>query len=249
VGPLGGPTGTTHRLGQYYTLVPPHADTLTTAVSLENVSRRFTSGGREVWALREVTIRVQAGEVIAAMGPSGSGKTTLLNLVGGLDRPTAGHICVLGRTLNGLSEGALTAYRATSIGLVFQEPYLLPGLSALENVMVGRLPWSSRRNIEPDARGLLEAVGLGARLDFPPARLSAGERQRVGIARALLGRPRLLLADEPTGNLDAGTTGELLTLLGRLRSELDLTLVVATHDPAVAGIADRVLRLVGGELA
>jgi putative ABC transport system ATP-binding protein len=218
------------------------------AIDLDHASRAFLSGSREVWAVREVSIRIDRGEAVAVTGPSGSGKTTLLNLIAGLDRCTGGEVSVLGRRLTHLSERELTTYRAQCLGLVFQEPYLLPGLSALENVMVARLPWIPRRRLEPDARTLLEAVGLAARVHFSPAQLSSGERQRVGIARALLGRPPLLLADEPTGNLDAATTGELLQLVTRLRSEMELTLVVATHDPAVAGIADRVLRLEGGRL-
>jgi putative ABC transport system ATP-binding protein len=185
---------------------------------------------------------------MALTGPSGSGKSTLLNLVAGLDRPSSGGITVLGQRLTGLRERDLTAFRARSLGLVFQEPHLLPGLSALDNVVVARLPWQRRSELEPEARKLLAAVGLGGRVGFPPARLSGGERQRVAIARALLGQPSLLLADEPTGNLDAGTTEEILALLEELRQELGLTLVIATHDPAVAAMADRVVRLVSGRV-
>jgi putative ABC transport system ATP-binding protein len=186
------------------------------------------------------------GRMVATTGPSGSGKTTLLNLIGGLDRPTAGEVITLGRSLGELRERELTAFRAGSVGLVFQDPHLLPGLTALENVIVARLPWRPRRELAGEAEALLEAVGLGARKDFPPARLSGGERQRVGIARALVGKPPLVLADEPTGNLDAATTTDLVELLRDLRARFELTLVVATHDPAVAGAADRVIHLVDG---
>jgi putative ABC transport system ATP-binding protein len=218
-------------------------------IDLRGISKTFRSGAVEVVALSDITLGVQKDEFIALMGPSGSGKTTLLNLIAGLDRPTAGELLVDGEQLVSLSERQLTAFRAGRLGLVFQDPHLLPGLSALENVIVSRLPWQSRRQLEPEARELLDRVGLAERLDFPPARLSGGERQRVGIARALLGRPRLLLADEPTGNLDAATTEELLALLQRLRSDFSLTVITATHDPIVSSVAGRELRLAGGRLA
>jgi len=218
------------------------------AICLDRVGRSFPSGTGQVWAVREVSLTIGRGEAVAITGPSGSGKTTVLNLIGGLDHPSEGEVVVLGQRLNGLSEGKLTAFRAHSVGFVFQDPHLLPGLTALENVVVARLPWQPLRQLEPEARRLLVAVGLEHRLGFPPARLSGGERQRVGIARALLGDRPLLLADEPTGDLDAGTTEEILALIDDLREQQDLTLVVATHDPAVAAIANRVVRLTGGRL-
>ena len=218
------------------------------AVVVAGVTRAFQSGGEVVNALEDVSVAVGAGEAVAITGPSGSGKTTLLNLIAGLDRPTAGTVTVLGHDLGALKERDLTGFRARSLGIVFQDPHLLPGLTALENVIAARLPWARRRALEPDARKLLIAVGLGARTNHPPARLSGGERQRVGIARALLGQPRLLLADEPTGNLDAGSTEELIALLNDLRTDFRLTLVIATHDPAVAAIADRVVQLRGGHV-
>jgi ABC-type lipoprotein export system ATPase subunit len=218
------------------------------AITLTRVARAFQSGGDEVVALANVSLTIAIGETTAITGPSGSGKTTLLNLVAGLDRPTSGTVIVLGQDLTSLKERELTAFRARSLGLVFQDPHLLPGLTALENVIAARLPWTKRRVLEPEARKLLKVVGLGSRMNHPPARLSGGERQRVGIARALLGQPRLLLADEPTGNLDIGSTEELLNLFEELRSDLGLTVVVATHDPAVAAIAHRVIRLSGGRV-
>jgi ABC-type lipoprotein export system ATPase subunit len=218
------------------------------AVIVSSVTRAFQSGGEQVHALQGVSLSVGVAEAVAITGPSGSGKTTLLNLIGGLDRPTSGTVTVLGRDLGSLKERELTAFRARILGVVFQDPHLLPGLTALENVVVARLPWARRRVLEPEARKLLAAVGLGSRMNHPPARLSGGERQRVGIARALLGQPQLLLADEPTGNLDAASTEELIALLDELRMNLRLTLVIATHDPAVAAIAHRVVRLRGGHL-
>jgi putative ABC transport system ATP-binding protein len=189
-------------------------------IELTGVSRTYPSGGSEVSALIDLDLRVEAGESVAVSGPSGSGKTTLLNLIAGLDRPTAGDVHVLGTALHRAGERELTAFRARSVGVVLQEPHLLPGLTALENVVASRLPWARWRDLAPAARALLESVGLAGRLDFPPSRLSGGERQRVGIARALLGRPQLLLADEPSGNLDLAATEEVLALLARLRREL-----------------------------
>jgi predicted ABC-type transport system involved in lysophospholipase L1 biosynthesis ATPase subunit len=164
--------------------------------------------------------------------------------------PTQGGTvwAVLGHQLDVLREHELTAFRAGSVGFVFQDPHLLPGLTAVENVVVARLPWQPRRELEAQARELLAAVGLEQRMDHPPARLSGGERQRVAIARALVGGPPLLLADEPTGDLDAAGTEALLALLERLRRALRLTVMVATHDPAVAAMADRVVRLVDGRV-
>jgi len=218
------------------------------AVMVSAVTRTFQSGGEEVRALEGVSLSVLPAETVAITGPSGSGKTTLLNLIAGLDRPTSGTVTVLGQDLSVLKERELTSFRARSLGIVFQDPHLLPGLTALENVIAARVPWARRRVLEPDARKLLVAVGLGSRMNHPPARLSGGERQRVGIARALLGQPRLLLADEPTGNLDIGSTEELIALLDELRNDLKLTLVISTHDPAVAAIAHRVIRLRGGRV-
>lgn len=218
------------------------------AVVVASVTRAFRSGGEVVNAIEDVSIAVGLAETVAITGPSGSGKTTLLNLIAGLDRPTSGTLTVLGQDLASMNEKDLTAFRARSLGIVFQDPHLLPGLTALENVIAARLPWARRRALEPDARKLLAAVGLDSRMNFPPARLSGGERQRVGIARALLGQPHLLLADEPTGNLDVKSTEDLIQLLDELRTDLKLTLVVATHDPAVAAIANRVVRLRGGRV-
>jgi predicted ABC-type transport system involved in lysophospholipase L1 biosynthesis ATPase subunit len=218
------------------------------AIELRGVGRLFPSGSEQVRALRDVDLIIYPGEAVAISGISGSGKTTLLNLIAGLDQPTSGEIRVLGQNLAALSEGKITAFRAKSIGLVFQDPHLLPGLSAIENVAVARLPWGRRGELLKEAKKLLEALGLGERLHHPPSRLSSGERQRVGLARALLGQPQILLADEPTGNLDAKTTEGLIALLSDLREEMGITLVIATHDPAVAAMAQRIVRLLGGTI-
>lgn len=218
------------------------------AIELRGVGREYPSGAERVSALRDVDLIIYPGEVVAITGPSGSGKTTLLNLVAGLDHASSGQVSVLGHKLTELSEGKLTAFRAKHIGLVFQDPHLLPGLSAVENVAVARLPWGRRSELMSEARKLLEALGLGQRLHHTPSRLSAGERQRVGLARALLGKPQILLADEPTGNLDSRTTEGLIALLTELRDEMQITLVIATHDPAVAAMAQRIVRLSGGRI-
>lgn len=215
------------------------------AVELRALTKRYEGPTGPVWALRELDMAVERGEMVAVMGPSGSGKTTLLNLIAGLDRPTSGEVVTLGRPLNALRERQLAGFRAGSVGFVFQDPHLLPGLTALENVVVRGLPWRPRRDLVIKAEKLLDAVGLADRRDFPPARLSGGERQRVGIARALLGSPPLVLADEPTGNLDASATADMLRLVQALRGRFDLTIVVATHDEAVAGAADRIVHLDG----
>jgi putative ABC transport system ATP-binding protein len=215
-------------------------------IELLGVSRVYPSGTDRVSAVNDVDLIIYPSEAVAIAGPSGSGKTTLLNLIAGLDQPTSGKIRVLGQSLGEMSERKLTAFRAKSIGLVFQDPHLLPGLSAVENVAVARLPWGRRSELMKESKKLLEALGLGQRLHHPPSRLSGGERQRVGLARALLGEPKILLADEPTGNLDAKTTEGLIALLTDLRDDMGITFVIATHDPAVAAMAQRIVRLVGG---
>ncbi|MGH7643208.1 MAG: ABC transporter ATP-binding protein [Candidatus Dormibacteria bacterium] len=218
------------------------------AVRLVESSRFYRSADVEVAAVVDASLVVRRGESVALMGPSGSGKTTLLNLIAGLDRASAGGVWVLGRSLTDLSEAELTGFRADNLGLVFQEPHLLAGLSALENVIVARLPWEPRAVLEPRAKQLLEGLGLGGRMGFPPGRLSGGEVQRVGIARALLADPALMVADEPTGNLDAAQTTEVLHLLQGLRDSLGLTLIVATHDPEVAAAMERTILISGGRV-
>lgn len=217
-------------------------------IVLESVSRVYSSRAREVVALASIDLKIARGEAVAVVGPSGSGKSTLLHLVGGLDRPTSGRVTVFGHCLRELSESQLTRYRATTLGYVFQDAHLLPGLTALENVVAARLPWRNRKDLQTEARELLDAVGLGDRVNHTPDRLSGGERQRVSLARALVGHPPLLIADEPTGDLDPETTEGLISLLESLRERFDLTLLLATHDTAVAASTDRVVRLGGGRI-
>jgi putative ABC transport system ATP-binding protein len=200
----------------------------------------------DVQALRGVSLAVEEGESVAITGPSGCGKSTLLHLLGGLDRPTSGEVYFEGSPLGALD---LDAFRARRIGFVFQSFHLLPTLSALENVQVPMFegPWPRGERVARAVR-LLDEVGLAHRRDHIPSRLSVGERQRVAIARALANEPALLLADEPTGNLDSVAQAEVLELLGRLRRERSLTLVLVTHSPEVAAAADRVIKIRDGRI-
>ncbi len=210
--------------------------------------RAFDVGtAAEVVALDRVSVQIAAGSFVALAGPSGSGKSTLLYLIGAMDRPSAGELFVLGRALHGLPERALGAHRR-EVGFVFQRFNLLPQLTARDNVL---LPLLSGRVGAPErarADELLEAVGLLSRRDALPSQLSGGQQQRVAIARALMREPRLLLADEPTGNLDSATGAEVLDLLAQLRERRELTVVLATHDAVVAERSDRVLALRDGAL-
>ena len=217
-------------------------------IELTNVSRHYPTGRGDLAALRGVSLRVEAGEWVALVGPSGSGKSTLLNLIAGLDRPTAGRAVVAGVDLATLDEEGLARWRARQVGIVFQFFQLLPTLTALENVALPMVFAGRRRDRVAVARALLAAVGVEHLRDHLPGELSGGEQQRVAVARALANRPSLLVADEPTGNLDAASGGAVLDLL------IDYwrgggTLVVATHDPAIAGRAPRVIRLADGVLA
>ena len=201
-----------------------------------------------VHALREVDLRIAAGEWLAIVGPSGSGKSTLLNVIGLLDRPTAGTYRLHGVDVDGFDDLTRAGQRARSLGFVFQAFHLLPHRSALENVMLAELyRGESRAGRRERAAAALDRVGLSSRAGFLPSRLSGGERQRVAIARALAGGPSLLLCYEPTGNLDSASSGGVLSLFQQLAAE-GLTLVVITHDPDVAAFAERRVRMVDGRV-
>jgi ABC-type lipoprotein export system ATPase subunit len=216
-------------------------------IELRGVSRTYGSDP-PVEALRHVDLAVYGGEWLSVVGPSGSGKSTLLNILGCLDRPTAGAYLIDGVDVAGLSDAERTAVRARSIGFVFQSFHLLPHRTALENVMLAELyAGGERAGRRERALAALERVGMAERRDSLPTRLSGGEQQRVAIARALLGSPRLLLCDEPTGNLDSASTESLLLLFDALGRQ-GLTLVVVTHDEQVAARARRVVRIVDGRL-
>jgi len=221
-----------------------------------NLTQRYplADGRPALTVLGGVDLDVASGEVVAVLGPSGSGKTTLLGLLAGLDQPTEGAVTLDGIALGPLSEDERAALRAERVGFVFQSFQLIPTLTALENVLVPlELLPASRRPEPPEAerraRDWLERVGLGDRLDHHPPQLSGGEQQRVGIARAFANEPRVLFADEPTGNLDRETGGEVVELLLALNRELGTTLVVVTHDSELAGRATRIVHLAGGRIA
>ena len=211
-------------------------------IRIDDLSRRF---GR-VAALDGVSLAVEEGEWLVVMGPSGSGKTTLLNVLAGLDRPSAGRVAVAGAQLAALAPRELARFRRETVGLVFQEFHLIPYLTALENVMLAQYVHSLTDRGE--AAEALARVGLGDRLEHLPSQLSGGEKQRVCVARALINHPRLILADEPTGNLDEDNERQVLEIFAGLHRR-GQTLVVVTHNPAIAALADRVVRLEHGRLA
>ncbi|HUR94344.1 MAG TPA: ABC transporter ATP-binding protein [Gemmatimonadales bacterium] len=221
---------------------------MTPPLLARELRKDYPMNGEIVHALRGVSLRIEAGEYAAIVGPSGSGKSTLLQLLGGIDTPSAGDVEILGTRLRTLSDRELTHLRLTRLGFIFQRFHLLPVLTARENVELpmaeARVPRAERR---ARARELLEYVGLGGRGDHRATQLSGGEMQRVAIARALANRPALLLADEPTGELDAATGHEILELFRRLNAD-GTTLVVVTHDDRLAGEARRVIHMLDGTI-
>jgi putative ABC transport system ATP-binding protein len=218
-------------------------------IEITGLKRAYQMGDTLVKALDGVDIRIEEGEFLCLMGPSGSGKSTLLNLLGGLDKPDEGSIVVGGMDIARLDENGLAEYRQKHVGFVFQSYNLIPTLSALQNVeypmIFSRTPRKVRRE---RAAALLTAVGLGDRLDHKPTQLSGGQQQRVAVARSLVNDPRILLGDEPTGNLDS-KLGEEILYLFTLLNQAGLTLVVVTHDPRVAGHATRSIRMLDGLIA
>jgi len=219
-------------------------------LSARGLKKTYVIGKRTLEVLRGVDLEITRGDFVALRGASGTGKSTLLHLIGGLDMPNAGEIIYHGENLAAFSEGKLTHFRNRHVGFVFQAYHLLPELTALENVCLSaRIARTSARIAEKSGRDLLARVGLGERLEHKPSELSGGEQQRVAIARALINEPELLLADEPTGNLDSHTGLEIIELLKQLRAEKQMTLVIATHDAKVAATAPRVIELVDGRIS
>lgn len=218
-------------------------------VLARGISKQFGIGRSVIPALNDVDLQIGAGQSIALVGPSGSGKTTLLNIIGGLDVPTSGSIIVDGREFNSMSRDALARYRRDTVGFVFQSFRLLPHLTALENIALPLvLAGEDRGAAEGRAAELLARVGLSDRARHRPAQLSAGEQQRVATMRAIAREPRILLADEPTGNLDAASAASVLDLLAELRARDGITLIVATHNDDVAARADRTITLRAGRV-
>jgi putative ABC transport system ATP-binding protein len=217
-------------------------------ILLDHVAKHF-EGRRRVTALQEIDLEIPKGELVSIVGPSGSGKSTLLNLIGGLDRPTAGTITLDGQRLDGLNDDGLTAVRRDKLGFIFQFFNLLPSLSCLENVALPlHLRGWPRKQIEARARELLDLVNLTARIDHLPDELSGGERQRVAIARALSVYPPILLADEPTGNLDTQTGADILALIKDLHVRLGATILIVTHDASVAQTCQRTITIRDGRI-
>jgi putative ABC transport system ATP-binding protein len=219
-------------------------------VAVSDVIRVFGSGSTAVRALRGVSFAVSRGQLVALRGRSGSGKTTLLNIVGGLDRPTSGSVCVAGREVGAMSERERTAMRRSTVAFIFQSFGLIPVLSAAENVGIPlRINGVAARDREERVRLLLGVVGLADHAGQRPAELSGGQQQRVAIARALAASPELLIADEPTGQLDSETGRQIMRLLRTVVNSEGITALVATHDSALIDVADEVLRLEDGTLA
>src|SRR5690606_1624584 len=219
----------------------PHSASRSAAIAASEVNLSLGEGAARVHILKDVSLAIAKGESVGLVGPSGSGKSTLLMVLAGLERPDSGQVTVAGTDINRLGEDELALFRGRHIGIVFQSFHLIPTMTALENVAVP-LELAGCADAFAHARRELEAVGLGARLDHYPAQLSGGEQQRVAIARALVAEPRILLADEPTGNLDDATGADIAALLFALQRERGTTLVLVTHDKALAERCDRVVR-------
>ena len=218
-------------------------------VALQRISKIYRRGDTEVAVLQDLTFTIPAGTFLAIMGPSGSGKSTLLNLMAGIDRPSSGSVVVAGTTLDGLSEGEMARWRTRHIGYVFQSYNLIPVLTAAENVELPLLltHLSHSERVE-HVKTALRLVGLSDRMDHYPRQLSGGQEQRVGVARAIVTDPTMILADEPTGNLDRESAADILALLGRLHRELGKTIVMVTHDPHAAERAQVIRHLEKGVL-
>ena len=220
---------------------------MSAAMQANGVWKLYASGTSTVEAVRGVHLRLQTGEMVAIMGPSGCGKTTLLNVLSGIDEPTAGSVTVNNEPLFGITDNERTSMRSKYLGFIFQDFNLLPVLSAVENVELPLLLLGYGAN---DARKraleALKDVGLGERSQHRPAELSGGQQQRVAVARAIVHRPSVILCDEPTGNLDSKTSGEVLTLLKRLNTEQDTTFLIVTHDANIAALCDRVIQMDDG---
>ena len=218
-------------------------------IQVQDITRDLMLAGESVPILRHISFTIARGAWVAITGPSGSGKSTLLSILAGLDTPSSGQVILDGVDITHMHEGKLARFRNEKVGVVFQSFNLIPTLTALENVEVPLYASRHSGNSTTRARRMLELVGLGDRLRNRPHQLSGGQQQRVAIARALINEPPLLIADEPTGNLDSNTGEAVLRLFDQLRRELGLTLVIATHDPAVAARVDLELHIVDGQLA
>ena len=218
-------------------------------IEVINLYKSFPIAGKELVILKGVTISIQRGEMLAIVGASGVGKSTLLSLLGALDRPTSGKLLFDGVDLSSFSDAELAEFRNKKIGFVFQFHHLLPEFTALENAMMpGLIRRMDRRALETSAKEILDAVGLSGRLSHRPGQLSGGEQQRVAVARALILRPQLVLADEPTGNLDTQTSDEVFSLIKEMNKKWGITFVLVTHNEKLSAQADRMIRMVDGKV-
>lgn len=219
----------------------------TPVVSCENVKKIYVMGNEQVHALRGVSVSIEKGEYVSIMGPSGSGKSTLFNMVGGLDTPTGGHVDVEGCKLSDLNSSQLAWFRCRKIGFIFQSFNLISTMTALENVSIARVfAGRSPAEAKQDAARVLERVGLGHRLDHLPSQVSGGQQQRIAIARALVNEPLIVLADEPTGNLDLKTGEEIIALLNEMKDRLGVTIITATHDMKMLSSSDKIIQIEDG---
>lgn len=218
-------------------------------MDVQEITKSLPLGRERIEILKGISFQIMSGEFVSLVGPSGSGKSTLLGIIAGLDNPTTGRVLIDGVDITRMSEGKLAAVRNSKIGMVFQAFNLIPTLTAQENVEVPLYVGKHKGSPSARARELLSLVGLGHRLDHRPGQLSGGEQQRVAIARALATDPALVIADEPTGNLDAKNGENVLKLIADLRAQTGKTFIIATHDPVVASHADRAIRVVDGRVA
>jgi len=218
-------------------------------IETKNLCKVFKDSAQDVLAVNDVTLTVSAGEFLAIVGPSGSGKTTLLNLIGGLDTPTSGNIYIDGKDISSFSEKEMIGFRLHHIGFIFQAYNLIPVLTAKENVsFVMELQGRDKNEIETRTKELLEAVGLSDRMDSRPSKLSGGQQQRVAVARALASKPKFVLADEPTANLDSKSAENLLDIMERLNEQEKVTFIFSTHDPRIMAKAKRIITLEDGKI-
>lgn len=218
-----------------------------TFISVHHLYKIFRMGTEKVYALRDVNLEIPRGEIVCLLGPSGSGKSTLLNALAGLEKPTKGEIVIGGIHLEKLSEAKLTLFRSVNVGFVFQSYNLIPTLTAMENVALSLiLKGLPKKEYQAQAKKVLDLVGLGNRLNHKPRELSGGQQQRVSIARALIGNPKILFADEPTGNLDTKTSFEVMDLISKLAREEKITVIMVTHDEEMTAYADRLFHMRDG---
>jgi len=218
-------------------------------IQVNHLSNVYRMGSEKVYALRELDLEIERGEMVCLLGPSGSGKSTLLNCLAGLERPNKGEIVIGGIHLEKLNEAQVTKFRSLNVGFVFQSYNLIPTLNAMENVTLGlMLKGMPKKQYEAEAKRVLELVGLGDRLRHRPNQMSGGQQQRVSIARALVGNPKILFADEPTGNLDTKTSFEVMDLISNVAKKENITVIMVTHDEEMTTYADRMMHLRDGQI-